>query len=128
VSVILRPCTLLHGWQARRRLRASGTEITALTSVAGGALVPALSVSDTAIAPAPPAVLVMSAAEIAGDSTTGVSGILLPNASWPEAFLSPSDVVRVALLIQNDLGQVQIESGNVKQNCNRACQLTWLLT
>jgi hypothetical protein len=37
------------------------------------------------------------AAEPAGDSTTGVPDILLPNASWPEAFLPLSDVVRGAL-------------------------------
>jgi hypothetical protein len=52
-----------------------------------------------------PAVLVTSAVEIAGDSTTGVSGILLPNASWPEAFLPLLDVVRGALHMRKDLSE-----------------------
>jgi hypothetical protein len=51
--------------------------------VSGCALVPALSTSDAAVTPAPAAALVTSAAEAAGDSTTGASGILLPNNSWP---------------------------------------------
>jgi hypothetical protein len=46
----------------------------------------------------------MLAAEASGDSTTSISDILLPNASWPEAFLPLSDVVGGALLIQNNLG------------------------
>jgi hypothetical protein len=41
--------------------------------------------------------LVMSAAEAAGDSTISVSGIILQNASWPEAFLLLSNVVGGAL-------------------------------
>jgi hypothetical protein len=64
-----------------------------------------LSVSDIAVVPAPPAVLVTSAIEIAGDSTTDVSWILLPNASWPEVFLPLSDVVGGALFMNKDLDQ-----------------------
>jgi hypothetical protein len=58
-----------------------------------------LSASDAAVIPAPTATLVTSAADAAGDSTTGISGILLPNASWPEAFLPLFDAVGGALLI-----------------------------
>jgi hypothetical protein len=61
--------------------------------VVGGALVPTLSASDAAVALALTTVLVTSAAEAADDSTTGVSGILLPNASWPEAFFPHSNVI-----------------------------------
>jgi hypothetical protein len=50
-------------------------------SAGRGTLVPALSALDATVIPALTAVLVTSAAEAAGDSTTGVSGILLPNAS-----------------------------------------------
>jgi hypothetical protein len=70
----------------------------------------------------------MSATEIDSNSTTGVSGIMHPNVSWPEAFLPLSDVVGTALLMQNDPGQQQIESWDAKQSCKRVCQLTWLLT
>jgi hypothetical protein len=42
----------------------------------------------------------MSAAEVAGDSTTVVSGALLPNASWIEAFFPLSDVVGGTLLMK----------------------------
>jgi hypothetical protein len=52
-----------------------------------------LSASDIAVVPAPPAVLVTSTTEIVGDSTIGDTWIFLPNASWPEAFLTLSDVV-----------------------------------
>jgi hypothetical protein len=45
-------------------------------------------------------VLVTSAAEITGDSTTSISGIFLPNSFWPEAFLPLFDVVGGALLIK----------------------------
>jgi hypothetical protein len=41
--------------------------------------------------------LVMLSAEAASDSATDVSGNLLPNASWPEAFFPLSDVVRGTL-------------------------------
>jgi hypothetical protein len=61
--------------------------------------------SNADVVPAPTVALVMSAAEAAGDSTTGVLGTLLPNASWPEAFLLLSDVIAGALLIKNNLGQ-----------------------
>jgi hypothetical protein len=57
---------------------------------------------DAAVVPAPTAALVMSAAEAAGDSTTGVSGNLVPNASWPEAFFPLSDVVGGILLMKKD--------------------------
>jgi hypothetical protein len=67
------------------------------SSVAGVVLVTALSASDAAVAPVPPAALVTSVVETAGDSPTGDSFALLPNASWPEAFLPLSDVVEGAL-------------------------------
>jgi hypothetical protein len=35
-----------------------------------------------------------------GDSTTGVPGALLPNASWPEVFFPLSDVIGEALLMK----------------------------
>jgi hypothetical protein len=44
--------------------------------------------------------LVKSAVEAAGNSTTGVSGSLLPNASWPEVFFRLSDVVGGTLLMK----------------------------
>jgi hypothetical protein len=47
----------------------------------------------------------MSDVEIAGDSTTSISWILLPNASWPEEFLPLSDVIGGALLMKQVLGQ-----------------------
>jgi hypothetical protein len=56
-----------------------------------------LSASDAAVVPAPTAALVTSVAEAAGDSTTGISDILLPNASWPEVFMLLSDIVVGAL-------------------------------
>jgi hypothetical protein len=62
-------------------------------SVVGGVLVPALSVSGTAVVATRAAALVTSAAEAAGDSTMGASGALVPKASWPEAFFMLSDVV-----------------------------------
>jgi hypothetical protein len=65
--------------------------------VAGALVVLALSASDAAVAPAPPAVIVTSSIETAGDSVTSVSLVLLPNASYPEAFLPLSDVVGGAL-------------------------------
>jgi hypothetical protein len=82
--VVVRPCTLLHG-----RLQRSLPSPLAV----GGALVLALSASDAVVVPALMAALVMSAAEAAGDSTTSVSGIILQNASWPEAFLLLSNVI-----------------------------------
>jgi hypothetical protein len=45
-----------------------------------------LSTSGVAVVPTPAAVLITSVAEAAGDSTTGVSGALVPNASYLEAF------------------------------------------
>jgi hypothetical protein len=60
-------------------------------------LVPALSASNAAVAPVPPAALVKSAVETAGDSATDVSLALLPNASWPEAFLTLSNIIGGAL-------------------------------
>jgi hypothetical protein len=50
-------------------------------------------------------VLVTSAVEIAVDSTTSVSLILLSNAYWPEAFLPLSNVVGGALHMRKDLSQ-----------------------
>jgi hypothetical protein len=59
-----------------------------------------LSASDAAVVPAPTTALVTSAAEAAGDSTTSVSGNLLPNASWTEALFPLSDIVRGTLLME----------------------------
>jgi hypothetical protein len=73
-----------------------------------------LSASNAVVVPALPTALVTSAAEAAGDSTTGVSGILLPNSSWPEAFMPLSDVVGGALLIRINLIQQQHESWGKK--------------
>jgi hypothetical protein len=42
----------------------------------------------------------MSAVETVGDCSTGVSFTLLPNTSWPEAFLPLSDIVEGALHIR----------------------------
>jgi hypothetical protein len=89
----------------------------------GGALVLALSASAAAVVPAPTAALVTSVAEAAGDSITDVPGILLPNASWPEAFLPLSDVIVGALLIENNLGQQQINSGNTELTVSRTIDL-----
>jgi hypothetical protein len=58
-----------------------------------------LSASGAVVVPTPAVVLVTSVAEAAGDSTIGVSGALLPNASCPEAFLMPPDVVGGTLLM-----------------------------
>jgi hypothetical protein len=85
----------------------------------GGALVPALSASDAAVVPTPTATLVTSAAKAVGDSTTGVSGILLPNAFWPEVLFPLSDVVGGTLLIKSYLGKQQIESGNAELSCRQ---------
>jgi hypothetical protein len=62
-----------------------------------------LSASEAAVVPAPTVALVMSATKAVGDSTTGVSDILLPNASWPEAFLPLSNVVGGTLHMRKDL-------------------------
>jgi hypothetical protein len=80
----------------------------------GGALVPALSASDATIIPASTVALVTSAAEAASDSTTGVSGNLLPNASWPEAFFPLPDVIGGTLLMKGYLSKQSTESGNAK--------------
>jgi hypothetical protein len=55
---------------------------------------------DATVALALAAALVTSAAEADGDSTTGVSGALLPNASCREAFFSLSNVVGGTLLMK----------------------------
>jgi hypothetical protein len=61
--------------------------------VVGAVLISALSASDAAVAPVPSAALVTSAVETADESPTSVSFALLPNASWPEAFLPLSNIV-----------------------------------
>jgi hypothetical protein len=58
-----------------------------------------LSTSGAIVVATPAVVLVTSAAEVADDSTTGISGALLPNASWPEAFFPLSDVIGGTLLM-----------------------------
>jgi hypothetical protein len=73
---------------------------------AEGALVPALSASNAAVAPAPVAALVTSVAEAADDSTTGTSGALVPNASWHEAFFPLSDVIGGTLLTKKRPKQI----------------------
>jgi hypothetical protein len=59
-----------------------------------------MSASGVAAVSTPAVVLVTSAAEAAGDSTTGVCGTLVTNASCPEAFLSLSDDVGGTLLTE----------------------------
>jgi hypothetical protein len=95
-------------------------------SVAGGTLVPALSVSGAAVVPTPAAALVMLVAEAAGDSTTGASGALVPNASWPEAFFPLSDIVRGTLLTKRRPKQTASTQG---KNEVTLCvgQLTYLV-
>jgi hypothetical protein len=61
--------------------------------VGGVVLVPAFSAVDATIAPILMAALVTSTVETADDCSTGVFFALLPNTSWPEAFLPLSDVV-----------------------------------
>jgi hypothetical protein len=94
--------------------------------VAGGALVLALSASDAAVLQAPPVVLATSAVEIAGDSTTSVSWIFLPNTSWPEAFLPLFDVGG-ALLMNKYLSQTKIQELGCEAK-QKAGLLTWLPT
>jgi hypothetical protein len=50
--------------------------------------------------------LVTSTVKTTGDCSIGASLPLLPNASWPEAFLALSDVVGGVLRINNDLNQL----------------------
>jgi hypothetical protein len=76
---------------------------------------------DAAVVPAPTAALVTSGAEAAGDSTTGVPNILLPNASWPEAFFPHSDVIGGTLLMIGYLGKQQTESGNAELSYRQDC-------
>jgi hypothetical protein len=87
----------------------------------GGARVRTLSASDTAVVPAPTATLITSVAEAAGDSTTGISGNFLPNASWPEAFFSLSDVVGGTLLTIGHLSKQRTESGNAELSHGQDC-------
>jgi hypothetical protein len=76
-----------------------GVAVTALTLGGGRRTSPALSASDTAVAPAPAATLVMSAAEAVGDSTTCVSGTMLLTAPWSEAFFPLPNIVGGTLLM-----------------------------
>jgi hypothetical protein len=87
----------------------------------GGALVLALSASNAVVIPAPIDAIVTSVAEAAGDSTTGVFGNLLPNASWPEAFFPLSDVVGGTLLMIGYLGKQQTESGIAELRFRQDC-------
>jgi hypothetical protein len=68
-------------------------------------LVSAFSVVDIVVAPAPTAELVTYAIETASDCSTGASLTLLPNTSWPKAFLPLFDVVEGAMSTSNDLNQ-----------------------
>jgi hypothetical protein len=77
---------LLHAFvddppRTQRRLRNRGATVITPTPGSGGAQVPTLSVSGATVVPTLAAALVMSAREAVGDSTAGVSGALLPNAS-----------------------------------------------
>jgi hypothetical protein len=63
----------------------------------------------------------MSAAEAAGDSTTGVSGNFLQNASWPEAFFSLSDVIGGTLLMKGYLSKQQTESEKAELGYRQDC-------
>jgi hypothetical protein len=87
----------------------------------GGALVLALSASDAVVVPDTTVALVALAAEATGDSTTGVSGNLLPNASWPEAFFPLSDVVKGTLLMIGYLSKQETESENVELSYGQDC-------
>jgi hypothetical protein len=73
--------------------------VVAPTPGSEGALVPALSTSGVTVVQTTATGLVMSATEATGDSTTKVSGALLPNASWPEMFFPLADVVGGTLLM-----------------------------
>jgi hypothetical protein len=75
-------------------------------SVVGAVLVSVFPTADAAVAPALTVTLVTSAVETAGNYSTGVSFALLPNASWPEASLPLSYVVRGALHTSNILNQI----------------------
>jgi hypothetical protein len=77
-------------------------------------LVPALSVSGTAVVATRAAALVTSAAEAAGDSTMGASGALVPNASWPEVFFMLSDVVGGTLHTKRRPKQTTSAQGGTK--------------
>jgi hypothetical protein len=87
-----------------------------------------LSASDAVVVPAPPTVLITSTVEIAGDSTTGVSWILLPNVSWPEAFLPLFDVVEELCSCKKTWVKQQHESWDAKQSSKWVSRLTWLPT
>jgi hypothetical protein len=61
--------------------------------VGGAVLAPTFSAVDAAVTLVPTVGLGISDFEIAGDCSTSASFALLPNASWPEAFLPLSNVV-----------------------------------
>jgi hypothetical protein len=73
-----------------------------------------LFVSGAAVVPTPVAVLITSAAETAGDSTTGASSALVPNASWPEAFFPLPDIIGGTLLTKGDLSKQPAQRGKTK--------------
>jgi hypothetical protein len=122
VLVVHRPCTLLHDhlW-SWRCLRTRGAEVTALTS--GGR---------RCTSPGPVRLRRRRCPSSDGrahhvgrrgrrNSTTGVSGNLLPNASWPEAFFSLSDIVGGTLLMIGYLSKQQIESRNAVLSYGQDC-------
>jgi hypothetical protein len=88
--------------RAWRRLRTRGSEVTTVTPGGGRRTGPSLSASDVVIFLVPTVGLITSAATagVSGDSTTGVSGNLVPNASWPEVFFPLSDIVGGTLLMK----------------------------
>jgi hypothetical protein len=65
--------------------------------VGGAVLALTFSAADAVVAPALMAELVTPTVETADDCSTSTSVVLLPNTSWPEAFLPLSDVVSGAL-------------------------------
>jgi hypothetical protein len=99
VRIILRVSTSRLGrLRVGRRPRVGHAEVVfPPPSARGAVLVPAFSTADAAVAPVPAVVLVTHAVKTAGDCSIDVSFALLPNASWPEAFLLLFDVVRGAL-------------------------------
>jgi hypothetical protein len=100
------PIFIVHSFHAlsknasRRWLlpRSRGVAVTAHTLGGGRRTTLDLFASGAAAVPTPAAALITSAAEAAGDSTTGICGALVPNASFPEAFFLLSDVIGGTLL------------------------------
>jgi hypothetical protein len=84
------PASVVCGSEVSRR---SAMQRSSCSPLVGGAvLVSAFSAADAVVAPASTAELVTSAVKTADDCPTSAYPALLPNASWPEAFLVLFDV------------------------------------